>query len=345
MGCDWRKLLRTLADPNVVGVQELVFADGGKTLVTAGKDVVRWWDVATGKEKRSWKPFGDEPQPNGGAGTTKTFAVCVLSPGGNFLAVQTASPIKADNKLQRSPKIDEDQEVWGIDLGMSKVMWHTRIKQPRFRMQFAFSADEKWCLSEVEPNKLEMRGTANGKLIDLPSLDTKLTAREKIAGLAISPEGTTLAIKCGQAHIILCKTAEPDKLHEIAGRFTSPVGNFLGCLAFSPDNRTLAAGVMSDLQLFDVTTLKDVFPWDGHRGEVDHLAFTPDGKRLRTGNIEVTRQPNDVMNWDVASWKAISLASSLAPKWPNIGACLLTFRYTREKRAKIVFAFLIMRPE
>jgi WD40 repeat protein len=317
------KLIRNLNDPNFASVQALVFADGGKTIVTAGGDAVRWWDVTTGKEKRSWKPFGDkQQQPLANTGKkTDLFSECALSPDGLFLAVQTISlPSDNPNDTKPNPRAEEDQDAWGFDLGAQKVRWHTRFKQPKFKMRFTFSADEKWCLSEVGPNKLEMRGTATGKLIETPSLDTKLTDREKIAGLAISPDGATLAIGAGKAHIILWKTAEPDKLHEITGRFTGQVGNSLRCLAFSPDNKSLAAGVRSDLQLFDVATLKNEFPWDGHRGEVDYLAFAPDGKQLRTGNIELTRQPNEVMSWEVASWKAISFTSNPIAKWPNIGA-------------------------
>jgi WD40 repeat protein len=49
-------LLRSL--PTERSVHSLEFVDGGKTLVTTDADAVRWWDVTTGREWRSWKPFG-----------------------------------------------------------------------------------------------------------------------------------------------------------------------------------------------------------------------------------------------------------------------------------------------
>jgi len=36
----------------------------------------------------------------------------------------------------------------------------------------------------------------------------------------------------------------------------------------------------SDIQLYDVATLKEINPWEGHRGAVEYLAFSADGKRL-----------------------------------------------------------------
>src|SRR2546429_686133 len=37
----------------------LVFSAGGKSLQSAGDGVFRWWDLGSGKEERTWKPFGD----------------------------------------------------------------------------------------------------------------------------------------------------------------------------------------------------------------------------------------------------------------------------------------------
>ena len=41
-------------------VQAVGFADEGKTLIAAGDGIIRWWDVATGKEQKSWTPFAEE---------------------------------------------------------------------------------------------------------------------------------------------------------------------------------------------------------------------------------------------------------------------------------------------
>jgi WD40 repeat protein len=64
-------------------IRALVFADGGKTLVSAGMGTIRWWEVATGKELRSWQPLAESKESAAGeAKKTKTFFNCVLAPDG-----------------------------------------------------------------------------------------------------------------------------------------------------------------------------------------------------------------------------------------------------------------------
>ena len=61
------KSLRTFGS-SPANAQTLAFADGGKTLVAAGGAVVRWLDVDTGKEIRSWQPLPEENPPTPVAG-------------------------------------------------------------------------------------------------------------------------------------------------------------------------------------------------------------------------------------------------------------------------------------
>ncbi len=69
----------------------MVFADSGKSLVTANKNAVQWWDVATGKELRSRNLFGDEESPAKADGKkgSKGLGSGTFSPDGRYLAMQT----------------------------------------------------------------------------------------------------------------------------------------------------------------------------------------------------------------------------------------------------------------
>jgi WD40 repeat protein len=315
------KLIETLSLPPAETVQALAFASDGKTLISAGTGNVRWWDIATGQEKRSWKPFADEQQPFSGGTMTKTFFRCELSSGGNYLAVQSDWHYKLTDPPQaiRGFIAAGDQDNWGFDLNTTKPRWRTRVKATDFPVQFAFSADEKWVAQTVEGDKVELRETATGKLMATPPLEARTTQTQLIGALALSSDGATLAIGGPNSQVTMWNAAQPTKYRQFSGRITLPTPNSLRCLAFSPDNKALAAGLDSDLQIYDVASLKEVFPWDGHRGFVDYLAFTADGKRLVTGSATANLQPSEVVNWDMATWKATSIASNRTPKWPNIG--------------------------
>jgi WD40 repeat protein len=52
---------------------------------------------------------------------------------------------------------------------------------------------------------------------------------------------------------------------------------------------------------------------------VGYVAFSPDGKQLRTGSDVIRSSPQEVIRWDVATWKQLTLTSTQPPKWPNIG--------------------------
>ena len=79
------------------------------------------------------------------------------------------------------------------------------------------------------------------------------------------------------------------------------------------------AGVDSDLQLYDAATLKEVFPWEGHRGAVDYLAFSRDGHQLLSASAMTNFRPSEVVTWDAAAWKSLVVKSTRTPSWPNTG--------------------------
>jgi WD40 repeat protein len=319
------KLLHTLSVPGKELTQDLAFADDNKTIVTAGVGIVRWWDVASGKEKRSWKPFGDEQQPVRGGKAIKTFFTCVISPGAKYLAVQTGYHFIIDDPDKDFAALfPEDPVAMGFDLATNSPCWSTPIKPvgvPR-QCHFAFSADEKWVAQTVGRDKVELRETATGKLIDVASLDSQPIGRLAMNALALSSDGSTMAIAGVDSLVMLWEKSERTTFREFTARIAQPSTAFntsVRCLAFSPDNKTLLAGVDTDLQLYDVATLKEVFPWEGHRGGVDYVAFSPDGKQLRTCSAVTQFSPQEVISWDVAKWKQLAVTSTQKPKWPNIG--------------------------
>jgi WD40 repeat protein len=329
------KLIQTFSVPTVQRLQAIAFADEGKSLVTAGGGIVRWWDIASGEEKRSWKPFNDDQKPFDGGNMIKTFNRCAISPNGTVLAVQVAWRYNLTNPQGFEGELPiEYQDNWGFDLATSKPLWRARVKSANIQTQFAFSTDGKWAAHTVEADTVEIRETATGKLVATPALDPKSTHTERIGALALSADGKTLAIGGLDSHVVLWSSTEPNHIREFSGRITQPSTMSIHCLAFSGDNKSLAAGMDGELQLFDVATLKEVFPWDGHRGFVDYLAFAPDGKRLVTGSATMNGHSSEMVNWDMATWKANSITSIRAPKWSNIGRLSPDYSFYNGKNAE-----------
>src|SRR5207248_1257770 len=91
------------------------------------------------------------------------------------------------------------------------------------------------------------------------------------------------------------------------------------CLHFSGDDKTLLVGADADLQLYDVATLAEIRPSDGHRGWIDFLTFSADGKRLLTGSADINMNAQELAIWEVGTWKRLRLASVRTPAWPNFG--------------------------
>src|SRR5262249_43127535 len=126
--------------------------------------------------------------------------------------------------------------------------------------------------------------------------------------IAFSPDGTVLA-SAGQVNngavVRLWKVATGQLL------FTShvPGGGMAWEVAFSPDGKTLAAGLQSgEVRLFDVDMTREIpgrFGWQvatlaGHGGRVSWLGFHPDGRSLVVAG---TWTDNAVCVWDLATRK------------------------------------------
>src|SRR5206468_6790884 len=125
--------------------------------------VFRSWDLGSGKEERTWKPFGDEKQPaKGGATKTKSFNQCAFSPDGKFAAVEVGWRSDQKDDLERgNPKgAPIDYEAVGFDLATNKINWRATAKAPQgIKVRFAYSADGKRVAVAIGPNRVELRAT------------------------------------------------------------------------------------------------------------------------------------------------------------------------------------------
>ena len=321
------KLLKTVASTYNEGVNTVAFTDDGKTLVCAGSGAVRWWDIVTGEETRRGSHLTMERARRWSGSPTASCRRAQITLAYNFV---TSKP----QRKKPTARWRLNQRPFALTLPHARPF---RALRSTPTMTFAYSADGKWVAVATGVGKVELRKTATGELVDTAILEAAAgpAGLKRLMGaiqaLAVSGDGATIAIATNNAKAILWQPAlaptgegkKSGKLREFscheAGLTPNP---FLGSLAFSPDNKTLLAGMASDLQLYDVATLKEIFASEGHRAMVDYLSFSQGGKQLRSGVVpflSFSGHPKEVITWDVASWKSLARVSSQTPKWPNIG--------------------------
>jgi WD40 repeat protein len=147
-----------------------------------------------------------------------------------------------------------------------------------------------------------------------------------VAQIAFSPDGTLLAA-AGQVNngavVRIWKVATGQLL------FTSHTlgGGSAWSVAFSPDGKTLAAGLeFGEVHLFDVASRWQVATLPGHGGAVRWLGFHPDGRSLVVAGTLADRA---VFVWDLATRKQPRRLSGhpssvLSGAWRADGRLLVT---------------------
>jgi WD40 repeat protein len=183
----------------------------------------------------------------------------------------------------------------------------------------AFSRDGKVLACAKANSSLLLWDVAAGaELRPLPSPDSE------VVGIAFSPDGTLLASAGvhGGAVVRLWKVATGQLL------FTSRTPGIRGawCVAFSPDGKTLAAGLQSgEVHLIDVASGWQVVTLSGHGGPVRWLGFHPDGRSLVVAG---PLTDNTVFVWDLATrqprWLRGHGSEVLSGAWRADGRLLIT---------------------
>jgi len=126
-------------------------------------------------------------------------------------------------------------------------------------------------------------------------IDSHRPHKRRITSLAMSPDNTHLASGSNDGKIQVCRLDENNATHT----FDFGHGWILD-VAFAPDMSTVAGGGFEEIRLWDMETGRLLHILEGHRGYVNAIAYSADGKYLVSGGEDGT-----VRCWDAAQGKEI----------------------------------------
>ncbi len=276
-------------------VDAVAFSPDGKTLATGtfhsglGRDALRLWDVATGKEMCSlgdnhrfgctalaFTPDGKTLAANGGAeGELQLWDVATRK-----LSLTIKVPATAGGRLAVSPdsKIlavsDDGPSVRLYDLQTGKEQ---RAMEGSFKpLCIAFSPDGKLLAGSAQDGVVVLWDAATGK-----QRSSWERHKRRVRSVVFAPDGKTLYSLGEDRLLVFWDVTENKERKAVDLRNEGPTWY----AALSPDGRTLATfGAL--VRLFDLEReeYRPGVAWDYQTGTPRCICFSPDGKLLATGS-------------------------------------------------------------
>jgi WD40 repeat protein len=285
-------------------VMALAWADGGRTLLSAGTDrTLRAWEAATGKEIRKVPARGNvkvewPAGPHGKAAFSPDGKLLAVVDGeGGIVITETATGKEAHSLGVRSGAASH---VCFAPVGGALLIVTTE--------SLVYSWDTR---EGLELRKCEVRGPSFAPylLFDAP------------ADAAVTPDGKILALNREDGTLVTVETATERVVH-----FAQRRDQLQTRLAISPDGHTLAWGggsVNPRILLYEMATdemekRRSRLSLAGHADRVLSLSFSADGRKLLSGSEDGT-----ALVWDLGigprSGKEVALtAERLDALWADL---------------------------
>jgi WD40 repeat protein len=291
----------------------LAYAPDGKSLLAAGQDGMRLWDVQTFRER---------------AGARRSLPVQALSltPGGRRFITTGAKNVNIwapvdfakDNPyadrpsltiaagLERMPVLahsPDGNRIAFADAG-KKLVFADPMRGTTFQgltlssdpLAAAFAPNGRFLAVHTRDGWLRhwMLGLRDGGEVTDTEIWTKRVQRGSRGAVAYSPDGLLVAVFSG-GRVVLVDSVNGRQWHGFEREFGE---GDVQALAFSPDGRFVAAGHGGPdgfVRIWEVLTGKPLVTLRGHVGGVNAIAFAPDGKQVASAGSDST-----VLLWNPA---------------------------------------------
>jgi WD40 repeat protein len=316
-------------------VVALVFSPDSRTLVSAGGDMVRLWDVATGKELQQCPhdlvcaaAFSRDGKTLASGSGTGTLAVWETATGkqlrhfgdGGQGKVHTIA-FSPDGKFLASGTADKVVRLWEVSSGKesSRFVGH---KDQVFAV--AFSPDGKslaagsagFHLWEVDTGKLlglfntartitSLEYASGGRWLVTADDDRQVRVWECPSGKELGKYPAPRAVGLPSDGRSVALGGEDHTLQHrdlITGKELPPLRLRAGdddVLALSPDGKHLAAvGSNHTIHLWDLTTGKEALAFPSHQSQIAFGVYATDGAHVTSGDVG-----GMLRRWEVRSGK------------------------------------------
>jgi WD40 repeat protein len=286
----------------------LAILDDGNTVAAAcSRGKVYWWDVKTGKEIRTWDACPDAAMAGQDPEKFRGIFAAWFSADGRSLAIQPYGGSGGGGIALRTRLV-----VYDLATGKERFRWPAASDWPGFsRLRCAFSPDGKrLAVARPVPQKIGDTGAEAGlwdvatgrHLAAVPLNQTPPGTFDMIMAVAYSADGGTVALT-GDVCVGLWQLDAATTLRVVPVRTSGYYGaTTVGAVALAPDGKTLAVSVVDSVQLYDPATGAEKVVTQGHRGPVRFVAFSADGRSLRTA-LAPHPGPNEALTWDTMNWQ------------------------------------------
>jgi WD40 repeat protein len=282
----------------------IAFNRDGKTLAAIDSDLVKLWDVSTGKLKGIMASGHDLALVNIAFSTKGDL----LATAGGYVKLWDMSTGKEVGQSKpkfgslRSVVFSPDDKLLatlGTDLKANVQIWDGLTRVAIHDIQIAGKTAHAIAFHpKGRVLATAWEGKSEGE-ITLHDVKAKTEVgrikgfTKRISSLAFSPDGSTLASATFGSGVRLWDVATEKETKSLK----SSTGSVYG-LSFSPDG-TIVAGIEGrTVLLWDVASGKMIAALKGHTDVITQIQFNPDGKMLASGSADAT-----IRLWDVPALK------------------------------------------